>query len=284
MNLRNFFSLLFNRGGSSDSAAAAVVLDPVAPSAPLVAFQERLGYTFVNLDILVLALTHKSCAAIDDRKGLGSNERLEFLGDAVLNCLVTEHLFDTFPDEAEGHLSKIKSLIVSRKIVGEVGFAVRLEKVITLSASERHSAKAGANPTIVSNAFEAVVGAIYLDAGRSLDPVRAVFERHLYPRIAEFVADGDNVNHKSRILELAQRDGFGIPQYPLLSEDGPDHAKKFVVAVEVAGVRLGEGRGSSKKAAHQDAASHAISAYSKEFITANLSAAAPMQQGEDRES
>ena len=155
MKLRKLLSSLFDRGGSEPAAVEQ-------PSSPLAEFLARLGYSFSDPAILDLALTHKSCAAADDRKGLGSNDRLEFLGDAVLNCLVTEYLYRTYPAEAEGHLSKVKSLIVSRKIVGEVGFSVGLDAFIRLSASERRSARMGANPTIVSNAFEAVIGAMYL--------------------------------------------------------------------------------------------------------------------------
>ena len=274
MKLRKLLSGLFDRGGA-DTLPAAI---DIPPPSPLSDFQTRLGYIFQNPSLLDMALTHKSCAAADDRKGIGSNERLEFLGDAVLNCLVTEHLYETHPGEAEGHLSKIKSLIVSRKIIGEVGFAVGLEKVIRLSASEKRSARSGANPTIVSNAFEAVVGAVFLDAGKDLAPVRSIFDQHLFPCIGRFVADDDNVNYKSRILELAQRDGYGIPEYPTLSESGPDHAKHFSVAVEIAGIRLGEGSGSSKKLAQQDAAAKAVAAYSRETMECRRAEALPAEE------
>ena len=278
MKLRKLLSGFFDRGGKQTPPAAIDV-----PPTPLSSFQAHIGYTFRDPALLELALTHKSCAAADDRKGIGSNERLEFLGDAVLNCLVTEHLYETHPGEAEGHLSKIKSLIVSRKIIGEVGFAVGLEKVIRLSASEKRSARAGANPTIVSNAFEAIIGAVYLDAGRDMGPVRCMFDRHLFPCIERFVADDDNVNYKSRILELAQRDGFGIPEYPTLSESGPDHAKHFEVAIEVAGIRLGEGAGPSKKLAQQDAAARAVSVYSKELIESRTAAPPPNPESDSHE-
>lgn len=275
MKLRKLLAGFFDRGGSEPVTAAVET-----PPSPISDFQNRLGYQFSDPSILLLALTHKSCAAADDRKGIGSNERLEFLGDAVLNCLVTEHLYETHPREAEGHLSKIKSLIVSRKIIGEVGFAVGLDKVIKLSASEKRSARSGANPTIVSNAFEAVIGAVYLDANRNMCPVRKIFDSHLFPCIERFVADDGNVNYKSRILELSQRDGFGIPEYLTLSESGPDHAKHFVVAIEVAGIRLGEGSGSSKKLAQQDAASAAVSQYSMGLIESRRAAIAQPEEKE----
>jgi ribonuclease-3 len=229
--------------------------------------QDRLAYHFRDQSLLSLALTHKSHTDPDDRKGLRSNERLEFLGDAVLDCLVTENIFLRYPDYSEGQLSKIKSLVVSRKIIGEIARSVDLGLYIITGQSEK-KANGRARPSIMSNAFEAILGAVYLDGG--IGEARRLLERFLYDQIEDFINDTENVNYKSQILELAQGDGFGIPTYPLIAAEGPDHAKKFRVAIEVAGVRLGEGEGLNKKVAQQNAAFNALRIYSKEMIQSRL--------------
>lgn len=229
--------------------------------------QRRIQYQFVDESLLVQALTHKSSVNSDDKKGLCSNERLEFLGDAILDCLVTEHIYKRYRTHSEGQLSKIKSLVVSRKILGEIAQAIPIGPFLIVGQSER---KAGGNTrfSIVSNAFEAILGAIYLDGG--LEAARKFLDRFLFDRIENFINDKGNINFKSKILECAQADGFGIPSYPLISEDGPDHAKTFVVGVDIAGLRLGEGSGLNKKEAQQNAAYNALCVYSKEFIETRL--------------
>lgn len=228
--------------------------------------QKRIDYHFRNLDFLRLALTHKSSSGSEDKKGLESNERLEFLGDAVLDCLVTEHLYHKFPTYSEGQLSKIKSLLVSRKIIGEVAASINLSKYIIVGQSEKKSSRKRKS-SIESNAFEAVLGAIYLDGDKEgIEMARKVLESVLYNNIEEYMDDESNVNYKSKVLEIAQSDNFGIPVYPLIREDGPDHAKSFTVGIEIAGVRLGEGSGSNKKEAQQKAAFVAIKNYDKNFI------------------
>jgi ribonuclease-3 len=225
--------------------------------------QELLGYRFRDISLLRLALTHKSVIGGEDPKGILSNERLEFLGDAVLNCLVTEHLYRNYPTHAEGQMSKMKSLVVSRKIIGEVASHIDLGSYLTLGASEKKSG-GQKRKSIISNAFEAVLGAMYLDRG--LESVRRILSRMLFCRIEEFLSDERNINYKSIILEMAQRDGFGVPRYSVLSTSGPEHAKRFVVGVKVGGVMLGEGSGPNKKIAQQNAAQTAIGQYNKELL------------------
>lgn len=229
--------------------------------------QKKIGYRFKSLDILKHALTHKSASSPDDVKGLLSNERLEFLGDAVLNCLVTEHLYLENPDKSEGQLSKVKSLVVSRKILGEVALTIDLGSYLIFGLSE---VKAGGKnrQSTISNAFEALIGAVYLDGG--LDVVRNILQKFLFSRISEFLKDERNINYKSKILELAQRDGFGIPHYTTVSSSGPDHAKEFTVRIDIAGVPRGVGCGPNKKIAQQNAAQSATLNYSKEEILSSL--------------
>jgi ribonuclease-3 len=219
--------------------------------------QHALDYRFRDAGLLTQALTHKSSVSSDDRKGLGSNERMEFLGDAVLNCLVTDHLYRLYREKSEGQLSKVKSLIVSRKILGEIALSLDLGRFLSFGNSELKSGGTQ-RMSILSNAFEAVLGAVYLDGG--LESARHFLERFLY----------NNVNYKSRMLESAQRDGFGIPRYTTVEAIGPDHAKEFKVRIEVAKVALGEGKGPNKKVAQQNAAREALLVYSKDFILSHI--------------
>ncbi|KMQ51047.1 Ribonuclease III [Chitinispirillum alkaliphilum] len=228
-----------------------------------VKLQQTIGYRFHTDALLTQALTHKSAISPDDKKGLLSNERLEFLGDAVLNCLVTEHLFFLHPEKSEGQLSKIKSLIVSRKILGEVALSVNMGPFMILSSSEEKSG-GRARASILSNAFEALVGAVYLDGG--LEAAKELLSKFLFQRIGEFLRDESNINYKSKILEMAQKDGFGIPKYTTVESSGPDHAKEFKIRIDIADIPMGEGTGKNKKDAQQNAAQNAIINYNKEMI------------------
>jgi ribonuclease-3 len=229
-------------------------------------FQRVIGYRFKDAALLRHALTHRSFVGADDgADALLSNERLEFLGDSFVNCLVTEYLYRAYPGKSEGHLSKIKSLIVSRKILGEVAASLRFGDYMLMSAAEEKSGGRRRGST-VSNAFEAVCGALYLDGG--IAAVKAFLERCLFCRTGAFLEDESNVNHKSKILEMSQRDGFGIPRYVTTEAQGPDHAKRFTVKIYVCGQELGEGVGPSKKAAQQAAAQAAGAKYDRGKIAA----------------
>jgi ribonuclease III len=247
---------LFSRGGSAKPPA----------SSPLDKFQDIIGYRFCSQELIRQALTHKSAIPADDGLGLLSNERLEFLGDAVLNCIVTEHLYHSYPERPEGQLSKIKSLVVSRKILGEIAAAFDVGTYITFGVSEERTGGRSRH-SILSNAFEAILGAIFLDGGYK--PSKEFLDRFLLGRIEEFVEDERNVNYKSIILEMAQRDGFGMPRYITVSASGPDHAKEFKVRIEVAGKCLGEGSGTNKKIAQQNAAQNALANYDKTEIASH---------------
>ncbi|MCX7725575.1 MAG: ribonuclease III [Chitinispirillaceae bacterium] len=229
--------------------------------------EKSIGYFFKSKELLKQALTHKSAVASEDNNTLLSNERLEFLGDAVLNCLVTEYLYIHYQDRTEGQLSKIKSLVVSRKILGEVAEKIKLGRYILFGPSEE---KTGGRTRIstLSNTFEALIGAVYLDGG--LECARRILRKCLFKRIPQFLDDESNINYKSKILELSQRDGFGVPHYSTLEAKGPEHAKTFTVQIEVGGVVLGKGSGSNKKIAQQQAAREAVEKYDKEFILSSL--------------
>lgn len=232
--------------------------------------QHKLEYRFNDISLLIQSLTHKSYVNTDDKKGALSNERLEFLGDSVLNCLVTEHLYMLYPEKSEGQLSKIKSLIVSRKILGEIALFLDLGRFLLLGLSEEKSG-GQKRESILSNTFEAVIGAVYLDGG--LSNTRKFLNKHLFTKINDFLKDKRNINYKSTILEMSQRDGFGIPKYSVLSEIGPEHAKQFTVEIEVAGVPMGKGLGPNKKTAQQNAAHKAIANYNKKNILSRIKGA-----------
>jgi ribonuclease-3 len=236
---------------------------PELSGQPLKKVQKIIGYRFRSAKLLRQALTHKSSVSPENGDALLSNERLEFLGDAVLNCLVTEHLYRVYPDRHEGQLSKIKSLIVSRKILGEIARSFDIGPYIIFGASEE---KTGGKErmSILSNTFEALLGAVFLDGG--FKPSGRFLKRFLFDRIDEIVDDERHVNYKSLVLELAQRDGFGMPRYITVGATGPDHAKEFTVRIEIGGMVLGEGSGSNKKIAQQVAAQNALAHYDKKTI------------------
>jgi ribonuclease III len=249
---REFIGSLLSRPGGAATRSGASDGENI---------QKIIGYRFRRLDLLRLSLTHKSAVSSDDGEGLFSNERLEFLGDAVLNCLITEHLYLTYPGQSEGELSKIKSLVVSRKILGEIARSFDLGSFITFGASEEKTGGRERMSTM-SNAFEAVLGAVFLDGGYGA--AASFLGRFLFGRIDEIIGDERNVNYKSLILEMAQRDGLGMPRYVTVSASGPDHAKEFTVRVEVGGVALGEGRGPNKKEAQQAAARTALMKFKRD--------------------
>ena len=224
--------------------------------------EDDIGYKFTKQSLLEHALRHKSSVrAEEDPNGLTSNERLEFLGDAVIDCLVTAELYNRYQNLPEGKLSKMKSLLVSRKILGIIAGRINLDSFIIKGKSEKKNREKRGSSSIESNAFEALIGAVYLDS--NIDSVNKVLSKLLYPNIDHFVNDSENRNYKSRILEMAQSDGLGIPQYPLISEEGPDHMKKFKVSVEIIGIELGVGIGKNKKEAQQEAARIAVKKYNE---------------------
>ena len=204
-----------------------------------------LNYRFINEQLIVEALTHRSC-----KMGY-NNERLEFLGDAVLDLVVGEYLFNRFPDYDEGFLSKIRASLVNEKGFKKLADALELGEYIHISAAEENN-NGREKPSILSNAFEAVMGAVYLDGG--LEEVRRmVYDllQQVYPRIDLDALFND---HKTRLQEITQA-RYGItPDYDLLSSTGPDHKKEFLVRVSIEGKEYASGKGGSKKAAQQEAA------------------------------
>lgn len=235
--------------------------------------EKSLGYGFANPELLIRALTHRSLAneKASDREGADTapgedNERLEFLGDAVLGLVVAESLFALYPDWREGELTRVRAQLVSRLHMAEVASAIDLGRHLLLSKGEERSGLRRKN-TVLSNTMEAVIGALFLDGG--LDPVRALVHNHVMGKAAEQLAlelrSGEALgNFKSALQEHLQAARAGTPVYKVKSESGPDHRKRFLVEVRLKAVEgepgkpLAKGIGSTKKHAEQDAARRAL--------------------------
>ncbi|NKB68072.1 MAG: ribonuclease III [Candidatus Latescibacteria bacterium] len=217
--------------------------------------QKRIGYFFRDTDLLATALKHRSYVYAGNRDGIESNERLEFLGDAVLDLVVADFLFRRFPDRREGDLTQMKSLIVNRTVLSRKARQIDLGRYILLS-QEEHNARGFEQRSILSDGFEALIGALYLDGG--LEPSRRLIEQVVLHDFEDLIRREDSINFKSKLLEHTQSQGSGHPKYMVHAEEGPDHCKVFSVEVSVIGEKVGDGRGRSKKEAQQMAAKDAL--------------------------
>lgn len=211
---------------------------------------QALGYEFHNPQLLAEALTHASVA----EHRLVSNERMEFLGDAVLAMAVCEHLYHQFPEEMEGELTKVKSAVVSRRVCAEVSQRMGLIELMNLGKGMNDRS---ALPQSLSAAvFEAVIAAIYLDGG--MEPARQFILRHFREVIEQTAATTHQHNYKSVLQQHVQQRMGLLPSYRLLGQTGPDHAKLFQVAVEINGKAYPAACGPNKKQAEQMAALEAL--------------------------
>ncbi len=218
--------------------------------------QQRIDYQFRDLALLKAALTHASGA----QHRLASNERLEFLGDAILGAVVCEELFHQYPQYLEGDLTKIKSVVVSRNTCAKISAAMNLEEFLYLGKGM--STHANVPPSLLSDVFESLVAAIYLDGGPEM--VKRFILRWMGPEI-ELAANGDGAgNYKSQLQQLAQREFCTTPTYQLLDEKGPDHSKCFKIAAQIGQNRFPAAWGRNKKEAEQRAARNALSQMSGE--------------------
>jgi ribonuclease III len=219
-------------------------------SRPLAESQEIIGHEFANLTLLQEALTHASGA--DHR--VVSNERLEFLGDAILGAIVCEMLFRQFPDYLEGDLTKIKSVVVSRRTCTKISEELGIDEFLVIGKGM--GSRADTPPSVLADVFESLIGAIYLDGG--IEAARKFVVRHLGPEIDAAVDGQGGVNHKSNLQQLAQREYGETPTYLLLDEKGPDHSKCFKIAARIGERRYAPAWGRNKKEAEQRAALNAL--------------------------
>ena len=209
--------------------------------------QKNLGYDFHDLNFLKIALTHRSYSSEYGLKYC--NERMEFLGDSVLSAVVSEFLYNKYSDDNEGKLSQIKAQIVSAKSLSAWAKKIKLDKFILISKSEDLNF-ARQRDSLLCDSFEAVVGAIYLDS--SFEVVKKFINKFLNLEQTVELTD-----YKTSLQELVQAQFQTLPEYKVVKEYGPDHDKKFEIAVFIEGKRFGFGKGSSKKEAEQNSAKQA---------------------------
>ena len=216
-------------------------------------FQEIIGYTFEDEKILFEALSHSSFAN-ENKKGRKSNERLEFLGDSVLSIVVSEHLFEHYTHLPEGELTRLRASLVCEKSLHEFALQIKLGKFIMLGKGEENTG-GRERPSILADAFEAVIASIFLDGG--LEKARNFILSFIPENITTNGAVGFN-DYKTILQEIVQKNPEEKVDYYLLSESGPDHDKAFTVQVKLNRNVIGEGTGKSKKQAEQKAAKEAL--------------------------
>ena len=216
--------------------------------------ETRIDYKFANSILLAEALTHPSLA-YESRKPSHDNQRLEFLGDAVIQLILTDELYRLFPKFSEGHLTKLRSRLVSGEALRRYAAKIELGSYLRLGKGEE--ANGGRNrPSNLADAFEALAGAVYLDGG--FDAARAFLLNKFREFIEEIKAEPDENNPKGELQESLQSISLKSPRYIIVSQEGPDHQKRFLAEVKWEDLTLGRGSGSSKKEAETAAASEAL--------------------------
>lgn len=216
--------------------------------------ETKLGLSFLNKSLLNQALTHSSYAN-ESKEKIGDNERLEFLGDAVIKLVTSEYLYNKFPSHNEGDLTKIRAVAISDDILGIVSQKLHLGPYLLLGSNERRTGGYDRKSNL-ANAMEALIGAIYLDAG--LGKARDVLLELLMTDIEKISKVGYIKDFKSALQEFVQKKQWGLPAYHVLKETGLKHKKTFLMEVKIRGERCGIGRGANKKEAEQAAARIAL--------------------------
>lgn len=230
------------------------------PTGPYQEFaREKLGFEYDNIDLLVTALTHRSYVNEHKKSAHEHNERLEFLGDAVLELAVTDYLFRNYA-EPEGILTSWRAALVRTESIGDAGHKLGYEPLVRMSRGEKNGSER-ARMQIVANAFEAVIGSIYLEKGYK--EAERFIQKHIIVKLPEILNSGSWRDPKSHLQELSQKIDGATPVYKVLEEVGPDHDKVFTLGAFVGDKLMGKGTGPSKQTAQQKAARAAIAAYQK---------------------
>ncbi|AHB42773.1 Ribonuclease 3 [Candidatus Saccharibacteria bacterium RAAC3_TM7_1] len=222
--------------------------------------REKLGFEFKNIDLLVTALTHRSYVNEHKKSVSEHNERLEFLGDAVLELAVTDFLYNNY-SEPEGTLTSWRAALVRTESIGEAGDKLGYESLLRMSKGEKHGSER-ARQQILANSFEAVIGAIYLERGYK--DAESFILKHIASKLEPILEEGSWRDPKSHLQEVSQRIDGATPQYKVLEEIGPDHDKLFTLGVFVNAKMKGKGKGHSKQIAQQQAARAALERYQSE--------------------
>ena len=218
--------------------------------------EKKLGVKFKNKNLLAQAFCHRSYMNENPGFLLNNNERLEFLGDAVLELIVTEYLFETYPEKPEGELTNWRASLVNAKMLGEISEELGFNDFLLLSRGEAKEL-GKARQYILANTFEAFIGSLYLDQGYK--KTEGLIKKYLIKKLPDIVKKGLHRDAKSRFQEEAQ-EGTGLtPTYKVLKEWGPDHAKNFIIGVFLGKKLMAEGEGSSKQEAEEAAAKRALS-------------------------
>ena len=217
--------------------------------------EEKLGLEFKNIDLLEQAFTHRSF--LNENKNLkrGHNERLEFLGDAVLELVTTEFLYKKFPQKTEGDLTSLRSSLVNTNTISEVASELGFNEYLFLSKGEAKDT-GRARQYILANTFESVVASIYLDQG--FDKAQAFIEKFLFSKLDQILEEGSWIDSKSKLQEIIQDKLSITPSYETINESGPDHNKTFTAKVTYGKNSSAEGSGKSKQEAEQKAAMEAL--------------------------
>jgi len=215
----------------------------------LAAFQKAAGFKFKNIELLNLSFMHRSVSNETIKKA--NNERLEFLGDSILGAVCATLLYKTFPDKSEGELAKIKSVVVSEDVLSEIALNLQIDKMLLLGKGEELSG-GRSKKTILADAAEALIGAIYIDTG-----YRAAFDfvsRCLKPEISIVTGDNYHKDYKSLLQEHCQKNLHCYPEYNIIKKTGPEHDRTFWMEVKIGETVYGNGKGRNKKSAEQEAA------------------------------
>lgn len=215
-------------------------------------FAERHGLAFSNIKLLAQAFTHRSYVNENPSADWANNERLEFLGDAVLELITTAFLFDKYPNQPEGELTAYRAALVNTKSLAEAAIETGMSEYLLLSKGEAKDAESRAREHILANTFEAVLGAIYVDQG--YEAAQALVAKILFPKIENIVQNELYKDPKSRIQEWSQEHHGVTPTYEVESDEGPDHDKLFVVGIYFGEKKIATGTGRSKQDAQQKAA------------------------------
>jgi ribonuclease-3 len=214
-------------------------------------FEKQAGIRFRRLELLNLAFSHRSFAN-ENADNIGNNEKLEFLGDAVLGLVVSEYLFNTLSDRNEGDLAKIKSFVVSEDSLADIAKSLRVDNFILIGKGEEYSG-GRSKKAILADAMEAILGAYFLDSG--FLPSRRFILRVLVPEINKVLEDRHRKDYKTLLQEYSQKRFKTYPKYILVEKTGPDHNKTFWIEVKINEISFGPGKGKNKKEAEQNAAS-----------------------------
>lgn len=217
-------------------------------------FKKNIAVEFKDNDLLLLALTHRSYVN-EHRSVTQHNERLEFLGDAVLELITSDYLFNTYPDRAEGDLTSFRAALVRTESLAETALNIGVGENIRLSKGEEDTG-GRSKSYLLANALEAIIGAIYLDQG--YEKAKEFVHTFLIKKIDHIVANRLDIDSKTKIQELAQAKYKVTPFYEVIEEEGPDHDKKFTVVVKINEKEIGKGIGTSKQKAEEEAAKEGV--------------------------